>query len=268
MEHRVPPGEAFLWVDEEADRTARVRAGEIVVAPVGQNPKKVPSGLIHDWVGAVFLPNISLHDVLPVVRDYPRYKEWYQPGVIDSKVISTGHDKDRFSMLLMNKSVFLKTAFDADYESYYIQVDPRRAYSVSRSTRVQQIQEYGTPDQRVLEEGEGNGVIWRLLGITRFEERDGGVYVELEAIVLSRTIPVGLRPFVDPIVRRVSRDSLMTSLQQTGKAVQAGVKLANRKNGSGGSLTGSIPGGSAQDHPYEGQALGERSGEVAGEVSH
>ena len=61
------------------------------LSPVGpQVPKKVPSGLIHDWVGAVFIPNVSLNDVQQVVRDYARYKDLYQPNVIDSKVIATG----------------------------------------------------------------------------------------------------------------------------------------------------------------------------------
>jgi len=85
-------------------------------------------------------------------------------------------------MLLMNKSIFLKTAFDTDYESCYVRVDDRRGYRVSRTTRVQQIEEYGSPAQRALPEGEGNGVIWRLFSVARYLERDGGVYLELEAI--------------------------------------------------------------------------------------
>ena len=41
----------------------------------------------------------------------------------------------------------------------------------------------------------------------------------LEAIALSRDIPAALRFVVDPIVRRVSRNSLLISLQQTDEAV-------------------------------------------------
>ncbi|MGH9436857.1 MAG: hypothetical protein ACRD22_02940, partial [Terriglobia bacterium] len=41
---RLAPGHRFLWIDESADRRCRVRAGEIVVAPMTrQNPKRVPS---------------------------------------------------------------------------------------------------------------------------------------------------------------------------------------------------------------------------------
>jgi hypothetical protein len=234
MQQRLSPGQSFLWVDEVPDRLASVRAGEIVISPVGpQVPKKVPSGLIHDWVGAVFIPNVSLNDVQRVVRDYARYKDLYQPSVIDSKVIATDEEKDRFSMLFLNRSLLLKTAFDADYESLYFKVDDRRAYSIERTTRVQEIEEYGSPAQRALQQGEGHGIIWGLSGITRFMERDGGVYMELEAIELSRDIPASMRWLVDPIVRRVSRSSLLTSLQQTQKAVRLRSELANRKSGNG-----------------------------------
>jgi hypothetical protein len=235
MEQRLHPGNTFLWVDEAPDRLAKVRAGDVIVAPVGpQNPRKVPLGLVHDWVGAVFIPNVSIKDALAVVSDYPRYKEFYQPTVIDSKAIATGDAKDRFSVLLMNKSFFLKTALDTDYESCYVPVDDRRGYSVTRTTRVQEIEEYGTPAERVLHEGEGRGVIWRLFGFTRYVERDGGVYIELEVIGLSRDIPASLRWVVEPIVRRVSRGSLLTSLQQTQNAVRLRSDLANGKTGSRG----------------------------------
>ena len=229
MDERLRPGSSFLWIDQHPDSLAKVRAGEIVVAPAGPGiPRKVPSGLIHDWIGAVFVANASLSDVLPVVRDYARYKELYHPSVIDSKVISSSEDTDQFSMLLMNQALLLKTAFDSDYETSYVRVDARRLYSISRSTRVQQVEDFGSPEQRVLGEGEGNGIIWRLFAITRYQERDNGVYIELEALGLSRDIPASLRWLVDPVVRRISRSSLSTSLSQTAQAVRLHCELATR----------------------------------------
>ncbi|HTW64102.1 MAG TPA: hypothetical protein VME17_05775 [Bryobacteraceae bacterium] len=230
MDQRLHDGKPFLWADESPERIAKLRAGEIVVAPVGEHsPQKVPSGLIHDWVGAIFIDHTSISDVLRIVRNYDRYKDIYQPTVIDSKEISSAPTDDRFSMLLRNKSLLLKTAFDADYESSYTRLGDGRAYSVSRTTRVQEIEDYGTPDQHSLRPGAGSGIIWRLFAITRYEERDGGVYVELEAIALSRDIPGALRWFVDPIVRRVSRASLEKSLEQTQNAVRCDAQLASTK---------------------------------------
>ena len=65
----------------------------------------------------------------------------------------------------------------------------------------------------------GRGLIWRLYSISRFEQRDGGVYVELEAVALSRDVPGALRWLVDPIVRRTSRSSILVSLEKTEGAV-------------------------------------------------
>lgn len=220
MQARLEPGAHFLWIDEEPDRAEAIRTQGPHIAPVGPHiPKKVPSGLIHDWLGVGFVPNVKIEDILRILRDYDRYKEIYRPGVLDS--ISHGADgpKDLFTMRLVNKSVIAKTALDTDCEATYIRVDDRRWYSFSNTTHIQEVDKFGTPEQRTLPEDQGTGLIWRLSSITRLEERDGGVYAELEAIALSRDIPAAFRPFVTPIVRRVSRDSLATSLHQTRVAV-------------------------------------------------
>ena len=84
---------------------------------------------------------------------------------------------------------------------------------------MQEIEEYGQQGERQIAEGEGRGYIWKLCSIARLERRDGGVYIELEAIALSRDIPAAVRFVADPIVRRVSRNSLLISLQQTQVAI-------------------------------------------------
>jgi hypothetical protein len=219
LQDRVRPGGSFLWSSESADRSARVRGGEVVVAPApGAAPKRVPGGLIHHWMGAVFVPGLTIEQVLAVTRDYDRYKDYYRPSVIDSKSVKRDDAVDRFSMRMMNKAFFLKTALDADYQATNVRLDEHRLYSVSRTTRLQEVEDCGQPDEHKLPEGEGGGYIWKLFSIARFEQRDGGVYVELEAIALSRDVPAAARFFVDPIIRRVSRNSLLLSLQQTEHA--------------------------------------------------
>jgi hypothetical protein len=219
-QERLAPGHRFLWTEELPDRRRQVRAGEIVAAPaVPQTPKRVRSGLIHHWIGAAFISNMNLNDVLSVVRDYDRYKDYYHPTVIDSKRLRTDGSQEQFSMILMNKALFLKTALDSDYTSSFVQIDARRWYSVAYTTRVQEIDDYDQPAEHRLPANEGSGYIWRLYSITRFEERDGGVYVEIEAVALSRDIPMTVRWLVDPIVRRVSKSSLISSLRQTQDAV-------------------------------------------------
>lgn len=222
MQERLRAGNDFLWIDEAPDRIRQAREGEIVVSPVGpHNPKRVPSGLIHHWMGAAFIPDTTVDGVFGVVRDYSRYKEFYRPAVMDSKPVAKAGTHDTFSMLLLNKAVVSRTALESDYESSYFQVDSKRWYSLADATRVQEIEDYGQPEERKLAPGRGHGYIWRLYSISRFEERDGGVYVELEAMVLSRDIPISFRWIVDPVVRRVSKNALLTSLRQTSDAVSS-----------------------------------------------
>lgn len=222
MQQRLVPDNRFLWIDEVPGRIRQVRAGVILISPVGpHNPKRVPSGLIHHWIGAAFFPNSTLEGVFDIVRDYGRYKDFYRPAVIDSKPLDQSGTRDTFSMLLLNKAVVGRTALESDYESSYFQVDSKRWYSLAHATRIQEIDEYGQPGEHKLRPDKGRGYIWRLYSITRFEKRDDGVYVELEAMALSRDIPVSFRWIADPIVRRVSRDALLTSLRQTSDAVSS-----------------------------------------------
>ena len=44
---------------------------------------------------------------------------------------------------------------------------------------VREIQGYGRSDERLLPPDAGNGFVWRIRSMARFEERDGGVYLEL-----------------------------------------------------------------------------------------
>jgi hypothetical protein len=219
MQERLQPGRRFLSVDEIEGMVDKLKGGEPFAFPLGRTPQKIPAGLIHDWQGIAFIPNVNIDDVLSTVRDYTHYTDFFHPTVMKSSVVNADGQKDRFSMLLANKSLILRTALDGDYESAYSRVDDRRWYSISETTRIQEVANYGTPEQRTLSENEGTGLIWKLLSITRFEQRDGGVYIETEVIALSRDIPATFRWIATPIVRRISKASLVTSLQQTSQAV-------------------------------------------------
>jgi len=211
----------FLWVDQNPERLQRVRDGEILVSSGRkENPKPVASGLIHDWVGAAFFPNAGINDVLSAARDYSNYKEYYKPTVVDSKLLSSDGPCERYSMRVVNKEVVAETALDMEYETCYFKIDDRRWYSTTHTTRVQEIRHHGRPDEQELPPDHGSGYVWRLYSVARFEQRDGGTYVEVEAIALSRDIPIALRWVANPIVRRVSRNSMLISLQQMKEAVR------------------------------------------------
>jgi hypothetical protein len=219
----------FLWSDQSPDRLRRLHKGETVVAPFGENPHRVPQGLVHHWIGAAFLPGARLDDVLFVVRDYGKYKDFYAPNVIESRVFRQTDTEDTFSLRMLNKAVVAKFALDTEFRNSFTRLDDNRWYNVSYTTRVREVENYGTPDEHEARSNTGRGLLWRLYSISRFEQRDGGVYVELEAVALSRDVPGGLRWLVDPIVRRTSRGSIHVSLEKTGEAVLEISRAANHK---------------------------------------
>jgi hypothetical protein len=221
MKERLHNGAHFLWLDESPDRMQQVRSGEILATPFDdQVPVRVSSGLIHHWIGAAFIPNVTLGETLAVVRDYARYPDIY-PAVIASKPVSRVAMQDKFSVLMMSNRLVQRKALETENASDFFKLNDKQWYSLCRTTRIQEIENYGQSSERKFADGEGTGYIWRLFSITRFEERDGGVYVELEAFALTRDIPASLRWIAAPVVRRIARNSVLASLRKTQEAVQS-----------------------------------------------
>jgi len=221
MQARLKGATPFLWIDEFADRGQRVARGEIVVSPViSHGSRRVPNGLIHDWIGGIFIPGATIKSLSAVTHNYDKYKEFYKPIVVDSKSLACAEDVRQFSMVWRYK-MFITAAIKAEYKARDVKVDSRRGYSLVDTVQVQEIENYGTAEERLLPPGTGNGYVWRLHSIARYEQRDGGVYLELEAIALTRDIPGSVRWFVGSIVNHLSKNSLATTLQQTRDAVKS-----------------------------------------------
>jgi len=220
MQTRVDGQRPFLWTDEAPDRGARLQRGEILVAPVVERgTRAVAGGLIHDWLGAAFIPHATIEALLAVVHDYGRYKEFYRPVVADSKVLACTEMDQKFSMVWQHRVLLINAAMEGQYKARDFALDERHGYNIANTTQVREIESYGKNGEYLLPPGQGNGFIWRLHSIARYEERDGGVYLELEAVALTRSIPPSLRWLVSPVVSRLSIDSLATSLRQTRDAV-------------------------------------------------
>jgi len=61
--------------------------------------------------------------------------------------------------------------------------------------------------------------LWRLYSYWRLEERDGGVYVELESIGLSRSVPVFFAWLVNPLLKSLPKSYLSRVLNSTRTAL-------------------------------------------------
>jgi hypothetical protein len=220
VEQRAVNVRPFLWTDESPDRQARVRRGEVVVAPVIQHgTRNVPNGLIHDWIGAVFIPNATIEDLSAVVHDYDNYKQMYRPVVTASRSLTCTEGDQEFLMVWQHKVLFVNAAMQGHYESHDVTLNSSKGYNVAESTELRQIEKYGHSDEHLLPPDTGSGFIWRMHSIARYEERDGGVYLEVEAIALTRDIPGSLSWLVTPTVNHLSINSLTTTLRQTRDAV-------------------------------------------------
>lgn len=160
-------GGHFLWTDESPGRARRVRAGEVVVSPIADNTQEtVPSGLIRHWIGAAFIPGARIDNVIAVIRDYDHCAEFYKPTVIDAKTLSRKAAEDHFSMVMVDKAMFMKRAIDSEYQSRFTRVDSRKWYSIAQTTRVQELAGAARPNTRRLPDGEGAGYIWRMCTIS------------------------------------------------------------------------------------------------------
>jgi hypothetical protein len=210
---------AFLWADASSERRNRIRSGEVLVEPAtGDGETEVPDGLIHDWIGAVFLPGVAIEQTLKLVEDYDRHKEYYQPQVRDSRLLSH-HSNDYEVYLRLLKKQVLTVVLDTTHEVRYTCSGPTRCTSRSRATRIAEVEDPGAAGEHELPPGRDHGFMWRLDSWWRFEERDGGVYTECEAISLTRSVPVGLGWLINPIIRTLPRESLGNALRETRVAL-------------------------------------------------
>jgi hypothetical protein len=222
MQDRLNGKSPFLWVDEDPMTRRRVDSGEIVITPVGStHPLSVPRGLIHHWIGAVFIPGARIKDLDNVVGDYSKYSEIYRPSLIKAELIDSTADEQKLSILWVQRVLLVTAAFYTEMDSKFCALNSRQGYMTFTTTRVEQIENYGEKDERRLAQNEGSGYLWRLVSFARFEEREGGLYLELEVIGLSKDLPGSLRFLFKPVIERIPRQALTAKLEQTRQAISS-----------------------------------------------
>lgn len=221
MEQTVPAGGPFLWSDRSSERTQQVRAGEVVARFwAGRGPVQVPHGLIHDWIAAALIPNTTLEDTLALIQDYDNHKNIYKPEVIDSRLISHHAGKFQIYLRLLKKKI-ITVILDTYHDVHYRPLDRTRCICRSYTTQIAEVENAGNPGERVLPPDTGHGFLWRLYSYWRFQERDGGVYLECRAISLTRDVPFGLGWVIEPIIQKLPKESLIKTLEATRQALHA-----------------------------------------------
>jgi hypothetical protein len=160
--------------------SARLKRGEVATQRLETLERgasiPVPGGLIHHWVGVVFIPGANRTQTLALLQGYDEQSRIYAPRVLRSKLIQ--HNGDDFMVFLrLRETKIVTVVLDTEYDVHCVRLDSTRAYSRSYSTRVAEVDGAGQLGELEKPIGDDSGFLWRLSSYWRFWERDGGVYV-------------------------------------------------------------------------------------------
>ena len=220
-------GQPFLWIDRlPQDRRekayADLRAGGLAIEKLATlddgKPMHAPGGMIHHWSGTIFVPGATLTQTLALVEDYDHHQEFYQPDVMRSKILEHNGNDFRVYLRFYKKKV-LTSVIDTEHEVHYQIVDATHAWSRSRSVSAREVENPGKTDERLLPAGNDRGLLWRINSYWRFEEKDGGTYIECQSISLTRDIPTGLGWLIGPFVESIPRETITSTLNDTRAAL-------------------------------------------------
>ena len=217
----------FLWVDslpaaKKKKALDSLRQGGLVIEPLKTKANgrdiDIDDGLVHHWVGVVFVRGKTVAQAVSLLQDYDRHQDIYKPNVARSKTRSRDGDRLKLYLRFYMKK-FLTVVVNSEHEAVFTREAPDRASSRIRSTRIAEVENPDTPEERELPVGHDGGYLWRLNSYWRFLERDGGVYVQCESITLTRGIPWGLGLAVGPFVTSIPKETLTFTLETTRKAL-------------------------------------------------
>jgi hypothetical protein len=197
----------------------KVRNGELLVrasSPDGK-PKPITDGLIHDWVGTVFIPDTDPKRVIAVLRDFDNHKKIY-PEIADSKTLhSTPTEVVGYWRVQQRKGI-VPVVLDVEQHAYYKELAPGKWNCRAYARKITEIDKGIFMREHKFPEGEGHGYMWRMYAYWSIEPSDGGVLAECRMLSLSRSIPEAIAWAVGPYVQKAPQDSLTSTLKQTRDA--------------------------------------------------
>ena len=213
-------GERFLVLDFHEDG-ARFRrealAGSLIVERMHSVDERgdrfdVPRGTVQHWLGAVLVPNAELDDVLNGLQyDIPPHE--LQEDVLESRVLSRDGDKLELYTRVQLDAPMTSAEYNLEQMVEYVRLGGGRAWSWIEGTRIAELEDPGSPNEREKPIGNDSGFLWRLRLWWRYEQVDGGVLIECEQITLSRGIPRLARWFLAPIINGAPRSAMEKTLQ-------------------------------------------------------
>ena len=201
------------WTAEEAKL---LHQGGLAIAPVTPaTGSPLPGALLHDWRGTAFVPGATAADFQRLLKDISSYPRYYSPQVLEARVIRQQGDHLQALIRVRQKHV-LTVVMDIAYDISLGSVGAQHGFSVSRSTKISEIDSSG----RALGADEEHGFLWRLNTYWSYEEREGGLYIQIESVTLTRSVPAGLGWVIGPFIEKIPRESLEFTLRSTSTALR------------------------------------------------
>jgi hypothetical protein len=202
-----------------AEVLALVNRGELSIDMVktleGDREIDVPGGMIHHWVGTVFVPGATIDQALKLLQDYDHHERIYSPSIAKSKLLSRNGDRFRFFLRYAMTKV-ITVVVNSEHEANFTR-GADRAEGWIHSTRIAEVENPNTPGEREKPVGNDDGYMWRLNTYWRLLARDGGLYIQCESISLTRGIPTGFGWIIGPFVTSIPKESLTFTLETTRK---------------------------------------------------
>jgi len=201
----------------------RLRRSEAIIERVAElGSSSVNAGLggaiLHHWRGTAFARGATAADFEHLIRHFNSYPQHFAPQVIQAKACAERGNQMQAWMRIRQKHV-ITVVMDTTYDVTFERLDMRHGYSISHSTRIDEIADPGTRAEHPLGAGEEHGFLWRLNTYWSYEERDGGLYLQIEAVSLTRSIPSGLGWLIGPYIESIPRESLEFTLNSARQAL-------------------------------------------------
>ena len=171
----------------------------------------LPTALLHHWRATQFVPGTKAADLDRLLRDSGAYPNLFAPQVERARATLSSPDHLHLALRLRQRHV-LTVVLDADYDVAFAQFDAQHRYSISRSTHISEIDSPGTSAEHALPVDRDHGFLWRQNTYWSYEERDGGLLIQVESLSLTRAVPNGLGWAVNPYIQSIPRDSLEFTL--------------------------------------------------------
>jgi hypothetical protein len=201
-------------------RQARLHSGAFAVEELNSSTEDdLPGAMLHHWRGTAFVPGAHPASFEHLLRDFPAYPRVYAPQVVSARILAQQPERMQATMRVRQKHV-LTVVLDTTYDVAFAHVDQNRGDSVSHGSRVTEIDNAGTAKERNLSSAEQHGFLWRIDTYWSWEERDGGLYIQIESVTLTRGIPHGLGWAIGPFVQSIPRESLEFTLRATAAALE------------------------------------------------